>query len=169
MRWRAFDKLVPDRHTLAFPELLSEPKSHIQLFIFHYKMGLKLSPSQSGWSPSRMIQTNYLISILLFFTFCQASQGNVKEEIGKPGSSVAHFFDVFPRLFPFKRTILNKKPLINQYHSTLLRQLKRDSPVYDSSVLRQIKRHFSSSMFPSPSLRRLHKDMTRAWRIVKKE
>ena len=143
-----------------------------------------------------MSQTNYLISFLLFLTFCQASKGNVNEEIDEPGSTLE-------KSLPFKRSmdsLLNNQyhstllrqlkrdsPLLNQYHSTLLRQLKRDSPllnhyrsnvlrqlkrslpVFDSSALRQNKRHFSSSMFPSPSLRRLHKDMTRTWRILKKE
>merc|ERR1712227_170476 len=63
----------------------------------------------------------------------------------------------------------SESPLLNHYRSNVLRQLKRSSPVFDSSDPRQHKRHFSSSMFPSPSLRRLHKDMTRTWRILKKE
>ncbi len=132
-------------------------------------MGLKLSRFQFVCSPSRMIQTNYLIQFLFFFTLCQASQGNMNEEMSKPGSSVAHFSNILPRFFPFKRTILNTKPLLNQYHSSLLRQLKRDSPVFNSSVLRQVKRHFSSSIFPPSSLRKLHKDMRSTWRILKKE
>ena len=136
----------------------------------------------------------YLISFLLFLTFCQVSKGNSNEEIDKPGSTLAKSLpkrSMDSLLNQYHSTLLRQlkrdSPLLNQYHSTLLRQLKRDSPllnhyrsnvlrqlkrsspVFDSSALRQLKRHFSSSMFPSPSLRRLHKDMTRTWRILKKE
>ena len=120
---------------------------------------------------------------------------NSNEEIDEPGSTLAKSLP-FKRsmdslLNQYHSTLLRQlkrdSPLLNQYHSTLLRQLKRDSPllnhyrsnvlrqlkrsspVFDSSALRQLKRHFSSSMFPSPSLRKLHKDMTRTWRILKKE
>ena len=97
---------------------------------------------------SRMIKTNY-ITLLLFVTLCQASQGYFNEEIDRPSSSFSQFFDVFPRSLQLKKITFDTKQILDQDHSFSMRHVKRTSasPVFDASALRQLKR--SSPVFSS--------------------